>query len=42
VSCVLIAGISTFGASSKLWVGVANPQFPCRRNVADWLKQSKI
>jgi len=37
--CVLIAAISTIGASLKLWVGVTNLYILCRRNIVNWQKQ---
>jgi hypothetical protein len=36
------ADIYTFWASLKLWVGMANLKFPCRRIIVDWQKQYKI
>jgi hypothetical protein len=37
-----IAGISNFGKSLKLWVGMANLYFRCRRIILEWQKQYKI
>jgi hypothetical protein len=37
-----VADISNFGASLKLWVGVANLQLSSFYNIIDWQKQCKI
>jgi len=38
----LIAVISNFGASLKLWVEMANLFFPYPHIIVDWQKQSKF
>jgi hypothetical protein len=40
--CELIAAIHTYEVSLKLWISMANVQFPCRRLVVDWQKHYKI
>ena len=40
--CKFIAVAHTYEVSLKLWISMANVQFPCRGLVVDWQKHYKI